>query len=140
MNKLNNFVGGNYQVGASSRPAAGKDLLGNYQGADSSAGEDNTTQSCSAVAGRSAAEPEFISNTIRNLFGYRLRKIVHRTYGKRKVKLHERWFMLPEGEGAKLPRYVREGAHMTGYKSYNSLFAAVAYFKMPANSIERIII
>jgi hypothetical protein len=75
--------------------------------------------------------PEYISNTIHNFYGYRLRRITTRIHLKRKYKLVEKWFILPEGEGQDLPEYVREGAHRTGYKTYNSLFAAVAYYRMP---------
>lgn len=77
------------------------------------------------------AEPELISNTIHNFYGYRLRRITTRIHLKRKYKLVEKWFCLKEGEGQDLPDYIRLGAHRTGYKSYNSLFAAVAYYRMP---------
>lgn len=83
-------------------------------------------------------EPEFISNTIHNFYGFRLRKIVHQIHLKRKYKLIEKWYILPEGEGAGLPHYVQT-ARGYGYKSYNSLFASVAFYKM-AGPKENIII
>ena len=49
------------------------------------------------------AEPELISNTIHNFYGYRLRRITTRIHLKRKYKLVEKWFCLKEGEGQDLP-------------------------------------
>jgi hypothetical protein len=79
----------------------------------------------------SDTDPEFISNTLHNFYGYRLRKVVYQIHLKRKYKVLERWFCLDEGEGAGLPAYVRLGAKRTGYKTYNNLFACIAYYRMP---------
>jgi len=74
------------------------------------------------------------------LDGYRLRKITSVVHTKRKYKTEERWFCLPEGNGADLPPYVREGAHRKGYKTFNAFFAQMGYYRSAdfVNKCERI--
>ncbi len=74
---------------------------------------------------------EIIAETFATIHGYKFRCIKSIVKKKNSWPVEERWFCLTEGEGKGLPHYIREGAHKTGYKTWNNFFAMLGYYKMP---------
>jgi len=81
-------------------------------------------------------DDNIISQIHYTIHGYKLecvKKIIKNK--KHQEKVQERWFCLKEAAGKDLPEYVRMGAKRTGFKTFNSFFAAMAYYRMPKNDI-----
>jgi len=70
---------------------------------------------------------DVVADTTHLIHGYKLRRVARRVKMKRKWKVEERWFVLPEGLGAELAEFVRMSASRTGYKTLNALFSSVTY-------------
>lgn len=70
-------------------------------------------------------DDSIIADTRHTIYGYKFRCI------KKQInyKVEERWYCLKEGEGQDLPRYIRENAHGTGYKSLNTFFSSLGFYK-----------